>query len=424
MMQILNSQNIDRADILLRSESVSTIGPAVAEILAGVRRGGDRALLDYCQQFDGVRPEPLELNAGELEEAMTQVAPEVLDALRLAAGRIENYHKRQIRQGFSLEEDGVVLMQRVLPLERVGVYVPGGTASYPSSVLMNVIPAKLAGVKEILMVSPPSAGGSIAPVILAAAKIAGVDRVFRIGGAQAVAALAYGTESVPRVDKITGPGSAYVAEAKKQVFGVVGIDMFAGPSEILVIADRGCRARVIAADLLSQAEHDPMAAAVLVTPDEELAYAVQQEVERQLALLPRQRIARASIDSNGKIILTQDLDEAIDIANHLAPEHLELCVDDPFCYLSRIRNAGSVFLGKNSPEALGDYLAGVNHTLPTSGSPRFSSPLSVDDFTKKMSCTYYSREALARVKDPIALLARQEGLEAHARSPLSRFEEP
>ncbi len=423
MMRIIRSSDIEQKDILLRSEAVTQVGDIVAEVLQTVRDGGDRALLDYCERFDGTRPAALELTQAELDAAMAQVDPAVLDTLRQAAARIENYHKRQIRQGFTMEEEGVVLMQRVLPLERVGVYVPGGTASYPSTVLMNVIPAKLAGVKEIVMVSPPRVGGTISPVILAAAKIAGIDRVFRIGGAQAIAALAYGTESVPQVDKIVGPGNAFVAEAKKQVFGTVGIDMVGGPSGILVLADGTCDPKVVAADLLSQAEHDKMASAVLVTPDEALALAVQQEVEAQLQVLPREDIARTSIEGSGKILLTKDLDEAIDLANRLAPEHLELCVDEPFNYIARIRNAGSVFLGKNCPEALGDYFAGPNHTLPTSGTARFASPLSVDDFVKKMSCTYYTKEALSKVKDSIALLARQEGLEAHARSPLSRFDE-
>ena len=318
--------------------------------------------------------------------------------------------------------DGVVMGQKVMPIERVGLYVPGGTAAYPSSVLMNCIPAKIAGCSEIVMVTPPSANGKINPAILAAAKIAGVDRIFKIGGAQAVAALAYGTESVPKVDKIVGPGNAFVAEAKKQVFGVVAIDMIAGPSEIMIVADGTCDAEVVATDLLSQAEHDKLASAVLVTDSEALAADVADALERIIPTLSRREIARASIDNNGKIIIAENLDLAIEVANRIAPEHLEICVDDPFDYLSKIKNAGSIFMGKNCPEALGDYFAGPNHTLPTSGTARFSSPLSVDDFVKKSQFTYYTAEALGKVCRDVEYFAKKEGLTAHAASAVVRSE--
>jgi histidinol dehydrogenase len=339
-----------------------------------------------------------------------------------AARNIEEFHRRQLRQGFVVTgSGGAVTGQTVRPIARVGLYIPGGTAGYPSSALMNAIPAKLAGVKEIIMTTPPGADGGIKNAyILAAAKIAGVDRVMKIGGAQAVAALAYGTESVPKVDKIVGPGNKYVAAAKRLVFGDVGIDMIAGPSEILIIADETCDARVVAADLLSQAEHDKMASAVLITTSGELAAKVAAELERQLETLPRREIARASIDNNGKIILVDSIAAAIAISNELAPEHLELCVDAPFDYFDKIEHAGSVFLGKNCPEALGDYFAGPNHTLPTSGTARFYSPLSVDDFVKKTQFTYYSADALRDVSDDIALFAEREGLSGHAESVLSR----
>ena len=317
----------------------------------------------------------------------------------------------------------MIIGQKVIPIEKVGLYVPGGTAAYPSSVLMNAIPAKIAGCDEIVMVTPPAKDGSVAPAILAAASVAGVDRIFKVGGAQAVAALAYGTESVPSVDKIVGPGNAYVAEAKKQVFGRVSIDMIAGPSEILVIADKDNDPICVAADLLSQAEHDKNATAVLVTDSRELATAVSLELERQIPMLSRAEIARASVDNNGKIIITEDIDEAIFVANGLAPEHLELCLDDPFKYLDKIKNAGSIFMGKYCPEALGDYFAGPNHTLPTSGTARFSSPLSVDDFVKKTQFSYYTKDALEAVAKKVEFFANKEGLGAHAKSAVIRFEE-
>jgi len=311
----------------------------------------------------------------------------------------------------------------VIPIEKVGLYVPGGTAAYPSTVLMDSIPAKIAGCREICIVTPPNKEGKVNPVILAAAKIAGVDRIFKVGGAQAVAALAYGTETVPKVDKIVGPGNAFVAEAKRQVFGVVAIDMIAGPSEILVVADGKSNAKFVAADLLSQAEHDKNASAVLVTDSMELANAVSCELEKQIPLLPREEIARASIDNNGKIIVADSLSVVIDIANAIAPEHLELCVDNPFDYLDGIQHAGSIFMGRYCPEALGDYFAGPNHTLPTGGTARFSNPLSVDDFVKKTQYSYYTEDALRAVAEDVAFFAHKEGLDAHARSATVRFED-
>ena len=331
--------------------------------------------------------------------------------------------RHQVRNSFVINrDDGVVMGQKVIPIRSVGLYVPGGTAAYPSSVLMNCIPAKIAGCEEIVMVTPPSADGKVNPVILAAAKIAGVDRVFKVGGAQAVAALAYGTESVPKVDKIVGPGNAFVAEAKRQVFGMVAIDMIAGPSEIMVVADGSCDADVVATDLLSQAEHDRLASAVLVTDSEKLAKDVSESLERIIPTLSRCEIARASIDNNGKIIIVEDLEVAIDVANRIAPEHLEICVDNPFDYLGKIKNAGSIFMGKSCPEALGDYFAGPNHTLPTSGTAKFSSPLSVDDFVKKSQFTYYTAEALSKICDDVAYFAKKEGLTAHAASAVVRSE--
>lgn len=421
MIRICRYGEVPLEEILARREEEADLSAAVAEIVAAVRREGDEALRRYAKAFDGTDLEELEVPAEALDRAAEALDPSLRAVLEEAAENIRDYHRRQVRSSFVIsEEDGVILGQKVIPLDRVGLYIPGGTAAYPSTVLMDAIPAKLAGCPELIMVSPPSRDGEIAPVILAAARIAGVDRVFRAGGAQAVAALAWGTETVPRVDKIVGPGNAYVAEAKRQVFGQVAIDMIAGPSEILVVADGGSDPRWVAADLLSQAEHDRNASAVLITDSMELAQAVQREIEVQLEGLPRQETARASIDGNGKIVVTDDILQGIEIANALAPEHLELCVDSPFDYLDKVRHAGSIFLGRNCPEALGDYFAGPNHTLPTSGTARFSSPLSVDDFVKKSQFTYYTAAALERVSDKIARFAREEGLEGHARSVLSR----
>ena len=423
MISIYKYGEVAPEEIFARGENQIDVSGPVADIIADVRKNGDVALVRYAKQFDKADLDNLEVPAAQLDAAVAALDPELRAILEESAANIRDFHSRQVRQSFVVtEKDGIVLGQKVTPIDKVGLYIPGGTAAYPSSVLMNAIPAKIAGCREVVMVSPPTCNGDINPVILAAARIAGIDRVFRTGGAQAVAALAYGTQSVPRVDKIVGPGNAYVAEAKRQVFGQVAIDMIAGPSEILVVADGTCQAKFVAADLLSQAEHDKMASAVLVTDSPELAVAVQAEIECQLELIPRRDIARASIENNGKIIVAEDLMQAIDIANTIAPEHLELCVDNPFDYLNSIRHAGSIFLGKYCPEALGDYFAGPNHTLPTSGTARFSSPLSVDDFVKKSQFTYYTGSALRAHSAKVAQFARQEGLEAHARSAEVRFE--
>ncbi|MBE6983963.1 MAG: histidinol dehydrogenase [Ruminococcaceae bacterium] len=417
MIKILKYGALPDSEIFARTVPGTTVAPAVEEILARVREEGDGAVKDYTARFDGATLASLEVTGEEIEEAFAQVEPKFITVLQRAAENIRKFHAMQKRTGFSYsEENGVIKGQKITPIENVGIYVPGGTAAYPSTVLMDTIPAKIAGCKQIVMVSPPGKDGKIAPAVLAAAKIAGVDRVFKMGGAQAIGALAYGTASVPKVDKIVGPGNAYVAEAKRQVFGLVSIDMIAGPSEILVIADGNSNPAHVAADLLSQAEHDRNAAAVLVTDSKELALAVQAEIEKQLKTLPREEIARVSIENNGKIILADSIESVIKVANTIAPEHLELMVEEPFAYLKDIENAGSVFMGRYCPEALGDYLAGPNHTLPTSGTARFSSPLSVDDFVKKSQFIYYTEEALASVADDVAYFARMEGLEAHARS--------
>ena len=424
MIRIMRWGAVSPEEIFARQDQAVDITATVSEIIRAVRSGGDEALLAYTEKFDKVRLDALEVTEAELQEAFASADPELLKIMEEAAENIRIFHRAQVRTGFTLEQpDGIVLGQKVTPIEKVGIYVPGGRAAYPSTVLMDTIPAKIAGCSQIVMVTPPDRSGKVNPVILAAAKIAGVDRIFKVGGAQAVAALAYGTRSVPQVDKIVGPGNAFVAEAKRQVFGQVAIDMIAGPSEILIIADGKSDPSHAAADLLSQAEHDPMASAVLVTDDASLAEAVSAELERQIPLLPRAQIARESIDKNGKIIVAEDLDAVIAIANQIAPEHLELMVDEPFAYLDKIRNAGSIFLGRNCPEALGDYFAGPNHTLPTSGTARFSSPLGVDDFVKKSQFTYYTRDALSKVGQKVAAFARQEGLEAHARSVTVRIEE-
>ena len=423
MIRILKESETRREAIFAREDPVGSVEEPVREIIAQVRAKGDEALKRYTKEFDGVDITSVEVGQGAIDEGFRMADPMLVDILYRASERVAAFHQHQVRNSFLVnEEDGILMGQKIIPLERVGLYVPGGTAAYPSSVIMNCIPAKLAGVKEIVMVTPPGKDGKIPPNILAAARICGVNRVFRVGGAQAIAALAYGTESVPRVDKIVGPGNQFVAEAKKQVFGKVGIDMVAGPSEILVIADGNCDPRIVAADLLSQAEHDKNASAVLVTDSEALAVAVQSAIEEQLPKLRREEIARASIDTNGKIIVADNLDTAVEIANEIAPEHLEVCVDQPFDYLDKIKNAGSIFLGRNCPEALGDYFAGPNHTLPTSGTARFSSPLSVDDFVKKTQYTYYTRPALEKAQPTVSIFAKQEGLTAHARSIDIRFD--
>ena len=424
MIRILKYGEVDKRDLFIRNDVLNNVAGTVSEILDNVRRNGDSALKMYNEKFDGVRTESLQVTEEEMEEALRTVEPEFIEVLERSAANIRAFHSRQVRNSFILnEKDGVVIGQKIMPIERVGMYVPGGTAPLSSTVLMDAIPAVIAGVKEIIMVSSPRKDGRINPYVLAAAKVAGVGRIFKTGGAQAIAALAFGTESIPKVDKIVGPGSAYVAEAKKQVYGRVSIDMIAGPSEILAIADGKTEPGYMAADMLSQAEHDYNATAVLITDSEELAVKVRDEIESQVRKLERCEIASASIDNNGKIIVVDDLLKGIEIANEIAPEHLELCVDNPFDYLDKIRHAGSVFLGRNCPEALGDYYAGPNHTLPTSGTARFFSPLSVDDFVKKMQYTYYSADALDAVADDIALFARKEGLTGHARSVLIRSED-
>lgn len=423
MIKILKYGQVPNSEIFARGTAAADVSAVVSDIINDVRENGDAALFRYCEKFDKARLDCLEVSGEEKREAMEKVDPRFINILKDAARNIRSFHEKQVRNSFIInDKPGVVIGQKVIPVDRAGLYVPGGTAAYPSTVLMDSIPAKIAGVKEVCIVTPPSADGKVNPVILAASVIAGVDRVFKVGGAQAVAALAYGTETIPRVDKIVGPGNAFVAEAKKQVYGTVSIDMIAGPSEILVVADDTCNPAHIAADLLSQAEHDKMASAVLVTDSEGFAQKVSAELERQIPLLPRKEIARTSIDNNGKIIVAKDLSAAVEIANEIAPEHLELCVDNPFDYLDSIRHAGSIFMGKYCPEALGDYFAGPNHTLPTGGTAKFSSPLSVDDFVKKTQYTYYTKDALSAVAKDIAYFAEKEGLSAHARSALIRTE--
>ena len=424
MINILKYGEVPSSDIFARTEPTVNVEATVSEIIANVRAKGDAALYEYCEKFDRAKLSALAVTPKEIDEAVAAVEPRFLEVLEKAAKNIRAFHEKQVRNSFIINnENGIVIGQKVIPVDRAGLYVPGGTAAYPSTVLMDAIPAKIAGCREVVMVSPPNSEGKINPVILAAAKIAGIDRIFKVGGAQAVAALAFGTESIPKVDKIVGPGNAFVAEAKKQVFGVVSIDMIAGPSEILIVADGKSNPRHVAADLLSQAEHDKMASAVLVTDSADLAEKVSAELERQIPLLERSEIARVSIDNNGKIIVAPTLNVAIDIANELAPEHLELCVDNPFDYLDAIRHAGSIFMGRNCPEALGDYFAGPNHTLPTSGTAKFSSPLSVDDFVKKTQYTYYTKEALERVARDVEFFATKEGLTAHAKSAVVRLED-
>ncbi len=424
MIRILKYGQLPNEEIFSREEPQIDVAGVVSQIIKTVREQGDAALFAYNRQFDKADLTVLEVSEAEIDEAFSAVEPQFIEILKNAAQNIRSFHQKQVRPSFIINEnEGVITGQKVTPIEKVGLYVPGGTAAYPSTVLMDSIPALIAGCREIVMVTPPSANGKINPAILAAAKIAGVQRIFKVGGAQAIAALAYGTESVPKVDKIVGPGNAFVAEAKKQVFGQVSIDMIAGPSEILVVADKNSVPAHVAADLLSQAEHDRLASAVLVTDSDELALAVQAELEKQIPLLSRADIARESIDRNGKIIVAEDLTDVIAVANEIAPEHLELMVDNPFDYLNAIENAGSIFMGRNCPEALGDYYAGPNHTLPTSGTARFSSPLSVDDFVKKSQYTYYTRAALQKVAQDVAFFAQKEGLQAHAKSVTVRFED-
>ena len=424
MIKIMKYGEVPNSEIFARSVPKIDVAGTVAEIIKNVRENGDKALFEYCEKFDKAQLSSLAVTKEEIDEALSLVEPEFLEILEKAAKNIRKFHSRQVRNSFIInDEDGIVIGQKIIPIDRAGLYVPGGTAAYPSTVLMDAIPAKIAGCREVVMVTPPTKDGKVNPVILAAAYVAGIDRIFKVGGAQAIAALAYGTQSIPKVDKIVGPGNAFVAEAKKQVFGVVSIDMIAGPSEILIVADGKSNPAYIAADLLSQAEHDKMASAVLVTDSAELARNVSTELEKQIPMLERREIARESIDVNGKIIVADTLDAAIEIANEIAPEHLELCVDNPFDKLDSIRHAGSIFMGRNCPEALGDYFAGPNHTLPTSGTAKFSSPLSVDDFIKKTQYTYYTKDALKKVAFDVAAFAKKEGLTAHAKSAVIRVED-
>lgn len=424
MINIMKYGEVPNSEIFARSVPKIDVAGTVAEIIKNVRENGDKALFEYCEKFDKAQLSSLAVTKEEIDEALSLVEPEFLKILEKAAKNIRKFHSRQVRNSFIInDEDGIVIGQKIIPIDRAGLYVPGGTAAYPSTVLMDAIPAKIAGCREVVMVTPPTKDGKVNPVILAAAYVAGIDRIFKVGGAQAIAALAYGTQSIPKVDKIVGPGNAFVAEAKKQVFGVVSIDMIAGPSEILIVADGKSNPAYVAADLLSQAEHDKMASAVLVTDSAELAKNVSTELEKQIPLLERREIARESIDVNGKIIVADTLDAAIEIANEIAPEHLELCVDNPFDKLDSIRHAGSIFMGRNCPEALGDYFAGPNHTLPTSGTAKFSSPLSVDDFIKKTQYTYYTKNALKKVAFDVAAFAKKEGLTAHAKSAVIRVED-
>ena len=424
MIKILKYGEVANADIFARAVPEVNVEDIVTDIIKNVRANGDKALLEYTEMFDKAKLSSLIVTKEEIDEAVASVDEKFIEILKNAAENIRKFHEKQVRTSFIInDENGIVTGQKIIPVDRAGLYVPGGTAAYPSTVLMDSIPAKIAGCKEVVMVTPPMQNGKVNPVILAAASIAGVDTIVKVGGAQAIASLAYGTESVPKVDKIVGPGNAFVAEAKKQVYGVVSIDMIAGPSEILIVADSASNPSHVAADLLSQAEHDKMASAVLVTDSYELAKKVQAELEVQIPKLERSEIARVSIDNNGKIIVADSLDAAIEISNEIAPEHLELCVDNPFDYLDAIRHAGSIFMGRNCPEALGDYYAGPNHTLPTSGTAKFSSPLSVDDFVKKTQYTYYTKDAFKKVYKDISQFAKEEGLTAHAKSAEIRFED-
>ena len=424
MIRILQYGQIPDEEIFARADYAANVEDAVAQIIRTVREEGDEALFAFTKKFDGVELSDLKVSEEEMQEALSLVEPEFLRILKRAAERIRRFHSAQVRNSFVINDTpGVVMGQKIIPVDRAGLYVPGGTAAYPSTVLMDAIPAKIAGVRDVMITTPPGKDGKVNPVILAAAHVAGVDRIFKVGGAQAIAALAYGTETIPRVDKIVGPGNAFVAEAKKQVYGQVSIDMIAGPSEILIVSDAQSDPAHIAADLLSQAEHDKNSSAVLVTDSMEFALQVREQLEEQIPLLERREIARVSIDNNGKIIVTDSIRDAIRISNGIAPEHLELCIDDPFAWLDSIRHAGSIFMGRNCPEALGDYMAGPNHTLPTSGMARFSSPLSVDDFIKKTQYTYFTRDALADLAEDVAFFARKEGLTGHARSALIRTEE-
>ena len=424
MIKIIKDKLDNREEIFSAVNEKPNVSEIVSDIIKNVKTNGDEALKFYTEKFDKAKLNDLKVSKEEIREAINLVEPKFIEILSKAGKNIREFHEKQKRLGFEINKpQGIIVGQKVIAIERAGIYVPGGTAAYPSTVLMDAIPAVVAGCERVVMVTPPNAEGKINPVILAAASVAGVTEIYKVGGAQAIAALAYGTQTIPKVDKIVGPGNAFVAEAKRQVFGEVSIDMIAGPSEIMVIADDTNNAKYIAADLLSQAEHDKNASAVLVTDSEDFAKEVSIEIERQIPLLERSEIARASIDANGKIIITDSIEKAVEIANGIAPEHLEICVDEPFKYLDKIKHAGSVFLGKYCPEAIGDYYAGTNHTLPTSGTARFSSPLSVDDFIKKTQYIYYDKKALSEVCDDVEYFANKEGLTAHAKSAVIRFKE-
>ena len=423
MIKIIKYQELNKDEVFARNETVSGVTDIVTGIIENVKANGDKALYEYAEKFDKVKLNSLVVSEEEINEVVQSVDKEFIDVLKESADNIRDFHSLQKRDGFELKKDrGVIVGQKINPVKKAGLYVPGGTAAYPSTVLMDAIPAKIAGVEEVCITTPPNKEGKINPYILAAAHVAGVDKIYKVGGAQAIAALAYGTETIPAVDKIVGPGNAFVAEAKRQVYGKVSIDMIAGPSEILVLSDNKSNPAYIAADLLSQAEHDKMASAVLVTDDISFASSVSEEIEKQLSVLPREAIARESIDNNGKIIVAENLMQAVEIANEIAPEHIEISVDNPFDYLEKINNAGSVFLGRNCPEAIGDYFAGPNHTLPTSGTAKFSSALSVDDFIKKTQYIYYTKEALDYAAPKVSYFAKLEGLDAHARSAIIRTE--
>lgn len=423
MIKIVNYKDVDLINFWTARLKKSDVSATVANIIDNVKINGDKALIDYAKQFDNADISELQVKKSEIEQAYKLVDSKLIDVLNNAAKNIKDFHSNQLRQGFKMEKDGIVLGQKITAIENVGIYVPGGSAAYPSTVLMNAIPAKIAGCKQIIMVTPPLSDGSINPAILAAAHVAGVDRIFKTGGAQAVAALAYGTDSIPKVDKIVGPGNVFVAEAKRQVFGLVSIDMIAGPSEILIVSDNNSRADFIAADLISQAEHDKSACSILVTDSIEFAKNVQNEIDIQLDSLKRQEIARESIENFGKIIIVDSIEQAIDVANKIAPEHLELCIDNAPDYLDKVINAGSVFIGRYCPECLGDYYAGPNHTLPTNGTARFSNPLSVDDFIKKTQFSQYSKEAFQKIAFEVEYFANQEGLTGHAKSAKIRLDE-
>ena len=421
MIKIIDFASIKPEEVFSRLQDKVDVSVPVREIIENVQKNGDKAIKEYALKFDGVNLSDITVSKEEIDDAFNSVDEEYIEIIKRAAKNIKDFHLKQVREGFSIEKDGVIVGQKILPIENVGLYVPGGTASYPSTVLMDAIPAKIAGCKNVVMTTPPKKDGKIKPEVIVASVIAGVDTIYKVGGAQAIAALAYGTETVLKVDKIVGPGNVFVAEAKRQVFGKVSIDMIAGPSEILVIADDTANPDFVAADLLSQAEHDKNASAVLVTDSLSFADKVSESIEKQLKELDRLEIARASIDVNGKIIVTKDIEKAIDVANDIAPEHLEICLENPFSYLDKIKNAGSVFLGNYCPEAMGDYYAGTNHTLPTSGTARFSSPLSVDDFIKKTQYIYYDKTALEKAKNDVEVFAESEGLTAHKQSVSVRF---